>query len=347
MASYTLTELDDDFPGANDNSGDDSIEALGGSDTVAAGAGDDTVDAGSGNDSILGEAGDDVLFGGPGNDTLEGGAGADALNGGDPVHFETGVNIVTYVHSAAAVTINQITGKHTGDAAGDSYVNISLLELTDFDDVLFGGRARGLGGNDTLSAGKYFVGVIFDGGDGDDLLSGYTGADYLSGQDGADILKGGRNGDELSGGAGADRLSAGAGADELSGDEGADILSGGRDADLFKGGGGADRIIGGAGADQFTYLHTADSTQAATDLIRDLSNEDSIKLKPIDADRTIDGDQAFHLSAELTGEAGDLTLSYDAGRDLTYLLGDVDGDGAADLVVAIVGDHTDFTNFQL
>jgi hypothetical protein len=40
-------------------------------------------------------------------------------------------------------------------------------------------------------------------------------------------------------------------------------------------------------------------------------------------------------------------LSYDAGSKLTLLSLDVDGDGAADSVITMTGDHTNFSNFVL
>jgi hypothetical protein len=38
---------------------------------------------------------------------------------------------------------------------------------------------------------------------------------------------------------------------------------------------------------------------------------------------------------------------YSAGQDRTFFKGDVDGDGAADFVIAADGNHTGFTNFVL
>ena len=57
--------------------------------------------------------------------------------------------------------------------------------------------------------------------------------------------------------------------------------------------------------------------------------------------------EAFRLVDGFTNKAGQATLRYDAGADITYLELDVDGDGLADGVIAIAGDRTDFTNFRL
>jgi hypothetical protein len=82
-------------------------------------------------------------------------------------------------------------------------------------------------------------------------------------------------------------------------------------------------------------------------LITKLQVKDVIDLSAIDANTAADGDEAFTLVASLDGHAGQLALTYDAGANVTLLQGDVDGDGAADLVVRLHGDHTDFTNFVL
>jgi serralysin len=48
-----------------------------------------------------------------------------------------------------------------------------------------------------------------------------------------------------------------------------------------------------------------------------------------------------------SGDAGELMLDYDSGDDVTHLLGDVDGDGVADLGVELEHDHSSFANFVL
>ena len=84
MASFTLTNGDDDFPGpGDDNSGDDTIYALDGHDVVLGGDGSDELQLAGGDDLGKGEQGDDVIIGDTGNDTLIGGGGNDTLSGGD------------------------------------------------------------------------------------------------------------------------------------------------------------------------------------------------------------------------------------------------------------------------
>lgn len=150
--------------------------------------------------------------------------------------------------------------------------------------------------------------------------------------------------------AGALSIESGAGNDTLIGAAADDSLSGGKGQDRLTGGGGADRLEGGLGGDRFIFLHTSDTTVAAHDLIADYDptgDRDRIDLKHIDADTTQAGNQAFHLVAALDGHAGELAQSYDAGSDLTSIVGDVDGDGVADLMITVTGDHTAESAFVL
>ncbi len=81
------------------------------------------------------------------------------------------------------------------------------------------------------------------------------------------------------------------------------------------------------------------------DVITDLSNEDKIDLKGIDANSKVAGDQAFSLVSAFSGAAGQATWKYDAGHDLTVLSLDVNGDRAADMVVQALGNHADFNSW--
>lgn len=218
-ASATVGVLAD-LAGTNTNSGDAAgdvfvgIEGLTGSDhndslygdsagnTVLGGAGadliytrggNDVADGGDGNDYLYGHTGADMLIGGAGNDTLlggteddtlDGGAGGDSLNGGD------GVDFASYAGSAA-VHIRMLASEAslaTGDAAGDTYLDIEGI--------------IGSGGNDTIH-GDNGANTLY-GGSGDDLIYGRGGGDALYGEDGNDRLLGNGVQDQLSGGNGAD-----------------------------------------------------------------------------------------------------------------------------------------------
>ena len=96
---------------------------------------------------------------------------------------------MTYVSSAAAVSINLAAGTASGgDAAGDVLTSIENLVGSAYNDFLTGDGAfnfiDGGAGNDTL-----------DGGAGNDTLLGGAGIDRLTGGAGDDILNGGTGSD--------------------------------------------------------------------------------------------------------------------------------------------------------
>ncbi|MGZ8406902.1 MAG: M10 family metallopeptidase C-terminal domain-containing protein, partial [Caulobacteraceae bacterium] len=81
--------------------------------------------------------------------------------------------------------------------------------------------------------------------------------------------------------------------------------------------------------------------------IVDLTAKDTIDISQLDADTLTSGNQAFHLVDAFTGQAGELLVKYHAGADTTFIQGDVDGDGVADVTIKVWGDHADFSGFVL
>ena len=198
----------------------------------------------AGLDTLNGAGGNDTLEGGDADDVLSGGAGADSLFGGN------GRDTADYRSSAQAVTINFLTGLHSGgDATGDRFNLIERVRGSIFDDSMTGNNDDqdlfGGDGNDTLD-GQGDADSLF-GGTGNDALRGGTGNDHLDGFDGDDILIaadtnltseintlfGGAGNDTLTGGGGADTLTGGAGDDALNGDTGSDMLHGGSGNDIY------------------------------------------------------------------------------------------------------------------
>jgi Ca2+-binding RTX toxin-like protein len=172
--------------------------ARGGADSVAGTVGTDIVYGENGNDTLIGLGGNDLLDGGAGadsllggseNDTLIGGAGADVLNGG----AGTG-DIASYRTAPSGVAVYVgAPSSSLGDAAGDTFTDIEIWELTNFAlsaDTFFGGsgaeRVFGLAGNDALfgNAGN----DTLDGGDGADFLLPGAGADSINGGNGFDAV---------------------------------------------------------------------------------------------------------------------------------------------------------------
>jgi Ca2+-binding RTX toxin-like protein len=153
--------------------------------------------------------------------------------------------------------------------------------------------------------------------------------------------------DTLSGGAGDDKIFGGAGDDVLSGQGDNDTLSGGIGADTLEGGGGRDIMRGNDGADLFSFAKVSDSGANGVDRIMDLDGSDTMDLQAVDADSTQAGDQAFVQVASFGHHAGEMVVVYRPDIDFTQVRLDVDGDAKADMVIAIRGEHADFSNFVL
>jgi len=125
------------------------------------------------------------------------------------------------------------------------------------------------------------------------------------------------------------------------GGRGNDTIVGSQNGDIIAGNAGADMLTGGGGGDAFRYVATSDSTTGAVDRILDfLPGTDWIDLSRIDADTNADGNQAFHwIGSNAFGTsgtpAGELR-AYQAGNSW-FIEGDTNGDGAADLIIEVVG----------
>src|SRR6476659_7644840 len=198
-----------------------------------------------GNDVITGSAGDDFLIGLDGNDILIGGAGADTLDGdnGDDLGVR-GNDTASYVTATAGVFASLANPSgNTGDATGDTYINIENLTGSNFDD-----RLEGLGNNNVV------------GGAGADTLIGGSGIDtasYATATAGltANLANPSSNTGDAAGDTynGVENLTATTFTDTLSGDAGNNVLDGNDGNDTLIGGAGADTLIGGVGSDTASY----------------------------------------------------------------------------------------------
>jgi uncharacterized delta-60 repeat protein len=277
-----------------------------GPNAMAGFAGPDYLEGRGGNDSLSGMAGDDHLEGGPGADALDGGAGFDYAR---------------YFYAASGVSVDLMgVVPNTGEAVGDTFVNIEGLIGSEFDDFLYGDN----NGNDIVS---------------------YGGNDYLAGRGGDDALAGGEGSDELEGGAGADWLNGGNGldyasysaatvavianletpsqntgdaagdiyvsiegligspfADTLIGDSGNNALRGGGGSDQLEGRGGADSMDGGAGVDYASYQLS--SAGVTIDLGAQMSAGDAV------------GDSFVSVEGVLGTAFGDLIFGDNGDNDL-------------------------------
>ena len=303
------------------------------------------ITGGSGNDTLDGKAGNDTLIGGAGNDTYVVDAAGDvvveAAGGGTADQVRTGLSAYTL-----GAEVENLTYTGTTDFAGTGNDLANTLKGGTGHDVLTGGAGNdtlyGLSGNDTL-----------DGGTGADTLIGGSGNDTYQVDSALDVIT------EYSGGGTDTALStassvtlaaevenltfAGAGdftgtgnglANILAGGSGNDLLNGAAGNDTLIGGLGADALTGGTGADVFVYTDAAQSGAGLFDTIADFSagEGDLIDLSAIDANAvggTADDAFIYVGAAAFSGTAGELRFS--GGQ----LQGDTNGDGTADLLIAL------------
>ncbi|MFB2550697.1 calcium-binding protein [Ensifer soli] len=248
-------------------------------------------------DRLAGDGASNRLYGGGGNDMIEGRGGADILAGGE------GSDTATYAASASAVTVD--LSVFTPPPAGLARPVLIGNEAAELEGA-FGWGQGGEAEGDRLSGIENLLGSAFD-----DRLTGNGGANRLDGNGGADLL---------AGGAGNDTLAGGAGNDTLRGDAGRDTLA------------------GGAGADRFVFRATGDSGAVAgrADAILDFQTGlDRIDLAAIDAVGLTLGDDAFRLTgAAFDGRPGAMMIEA-ASAAIRLVSLDVDGDRAADMVLAV------------
>jgi hypothetical protein len=203
------------------------------------------------NDTLTGDLNTNTIQGGPGADTLDGGAGTDT---------------VSYVNSAAGVTVSLMLGSGTGgDAAGDTVSNFENILGSGLDDTLTGDAnvndIQGNGGND-----------IIEGKAGSDTLDGGTGQDTLSYASSTvavtvilatnSVSGGDATGDTIFN---FENIIGSGFADTLTGDTGDNNIQGGAGDDIIKDGdGGNDLLTGGTGNDDFV-ISTSPGTVTITD----------------------------------------------------------------------------------
>jgi Ca2+-binding RTX toxin-like protein len=149
-------------------------------------------------------------------------------------------------------------------------------------------------------------------------------------------FSGNRGADKFTGNLGDDVITGAAGRDTLAGAGGNDTLIGGSGDDVIAGGAGIDLLTGGLGADQFVFSGAA--VLASGDKMTDFSQAegDRVDLRGVDAKVSHLGLDHFTLIAtDFTGEKGELRISLTAKG--AWVLGDTDGNGAADFQIALLG----------
>lgn len=195
-------------------SGNDTVDGGTGDDRVYGGSGDDVADGGAGSDRVYGGSGHDLVFGGEGadslyggndNDTLDGGAGDDKVyggNGNDVLIASTGNDTlnggdgdddrVVFSGNRADYSVRQVNATVViiTDADGNEarVVRVETFEFADvtqsFDDVV---QPYVEPDPNDLFVGTDAV-ETFDGGAGDDTLTGDNFDDFFTGGDGVDTF---------------------------------------------------------------------------------------------------------------------------------------------------------------
>ncbi|MFK7817673.1 MAG: calcium-binding protein, partial [Planctomycetaceae bacterium] len=220
------------------------VFGLGGDDTIMGSTGLDGLISvaeygGAGNDYLSGTDGVDQLFGGDGDDTLIGNLGNDIKlgQGGNDLTIWNNGDGSDLMEGGAGTDAVQVNG---ADAAGDDFLttpngarvqferrNLGLFQLdigtTESLEVDGEGGADTIGGSVGLDP---LIGLTFNGGAGDDYLSGSDGQDVLNGGDGNDTLVGNLGNDSKYGDAGDDLIvwNNGDGSDLMEGGIGTDVV---------------------------------------------------------------------------------------------------------------------------
>ena len=303
----------DNLSDVTDETGGDGIDLIRSSVTWTLGAAFENLEltgtafAGLGNalnNRLTGNASDNQLNGGAGSDTLIGGAGNDTY-----IVDSSGDRIIE------TITVSQSA---TNDAGGfDQILSSVSVFMNAYSSISFVESVTLNGSALTSAYGNALANSMF-GNDSANTLDGFTGDDFLAGNGGNDTLIGGMGSDTMEGGADRDRLTGGAGQD---------FLTGGTQADVFAFG------VGDMG-----------TSQASADRILDWSGiaggqGDRIDLSAIDAN-TANGagtNEAFAFigGAAFSNVAGQLRFEVISGN--SFLMGDTNGDGVADLFLRLNG----------
>jgi len=328
------------------------------SDFIAGDNGDNKLYGMGGDDSIYGWAGTNYMFGGDGNDNLVGGPGTEIMDGGP------GDDMVSYQLSPTGVTVSMADQSiNTGEAKGDTYINMEDLTGSEHDDILYGDSRSGqqligLGGNDELHSGGGYTNFI--GGSGADKMFGSAAGgliDYetatsgltasfanpsintgdaagdqyfgpihdLAGSAFADTLIGDGNNNNMLGLSGNDTMQAGAGNDTLTGGPGADTLTGGSNSDMFVWGGNS---IGPGDVQTDPMTDIFDAQAGIFDRITDFNQGSSGHYDAQESDQLSVSRLVSGLWNHGTGQAADSLVRLVEDSSNTFALFQVDMDGS-------------------
>ncbi|HEX8512659.1 MAG TPA: calcium-binding protein, partial [Allosphingosinicella sp.] len=342
--------------------------------------GNNALYGGAGDDYLVGLGGADLFYGEAGVDFMAGGLGADIYHVDNPfdIVLENAGEGYDEVYTSSSIGLRE--GVEVERIGTENYLATAAIYITgnEFGQEIIANNGNnalsGMGGND------YLVGLDgadqLDGGTGIDVAVGGAGNDIFRVDNMGDVVREdeGEGLDEVYASASytlpagahiellgtADYLSTAAidlggnelrnriagnnGANVLRGFDGEDDLNGLEGDDVLDGGAGRDGLMGGEGADIFRFGSVSDSVAGhEADSIYDfVSGEDRIDLLGIDANALTGGDDAFTFIGgdAFSGKAGELRWGFEDHQMSLY--GDVNGDGAADFQVVIVGSSWSF-----
>jgi len=248
-----------------------------------------------------------LIFGGLGNDSLIGGQGSDAFFFGDGGRFTAADHV-----DGQGGTDDQLglRGDYSAGVvfAASTMRNIETLVMLSASDARFAPPGTAFDYNVTLDDANVGAGKM--------LTVNANGLHV-----GEDVTFNGSAETD-----GSFRFMMGAGND---------TLVGGANNDQFYGRLGQDVMTGGGGNDTFYFRAVGESTAAAMDHVTDFNAGDHLDLSSIDASTTHSGNDAFAFIGEaaFSNVAGELRV-VGSGSDWV-IQGDVDGDGIADISIAV------------
>ena len=323
------------------------------------GSGKDTVTGNSANNIIDGGKGDDMLTSGAGDDNLTGGLGADTFesSGGTNTITDFGVGgadkVVIKAGSvlAAAVTANYIAvgGSDIDNNAANSAAVFTVDNGKNFNASAAVNTTNGI----TITAAGKAAASLLEGTDQDDVIIGGKGGDTLKGDAGNDTISGGEGDDTISGGAGDDNLTGSAGADTFASSDGTNTITD------FGVGSAVDKVVIKAGSVLVAAVTGDYVAGAAGDIDNNAAVADAkftvANDKDFNASAALDTTNGITITAKDNAAASvlvgtnkaDVITGGKAGDTLTGSAGDdaIDGQNGADTAI-YSGARTDY-NFAL